>query len=223
MNYFLGFDLTSAAKRPTAFAVFDQKRHLREAGFLKEDNDLLEKALQWSPSWVGIDAPLGLPRGLCCLEESCSCRPASALKGRACERALARRGISLYFTTKKSIIKGMVYRAVALRAKLEQQGHRVLETYPYGTRVLLFGPTESAKTTSAGLTAIAEHLASVVPNLESFRAKLTHDLADAILAAYTTYLSFTGQAEGLGDVDEGQIVVPLRPGAAGAKGRTLTA
>lgn len=157
---------------------------------------------------MGMDCPLGLPVGLCCLEEDCACTPTSSLKGRECERELARRGISCYFTTKRSIIKDMVYRGMALRDSIAGHGIEVLEVYPYAVKVSLCGKPIPSKTTSQGMAFLQERLGQLVPGVTTYAGRLTHDLYDAILAAYTAYLHSPEKTESLGIEEEAFIVVP---------------
>ena len=146
--------------------------------------------------------------GLCCLEEDCSCTPLSARKGRECERKLARRGIGCYFTTKRSIIKTMVYRGMALRDALAEHGVEVLEVYPYAAKVSLWGKPIPKKTTPEGMAFLRERLGDLVSGVTAHEGKLTHDLCDAILAAYTAYLHYRGKTESLGIEEEAFIIVP---------------
>jgi predicted nuclease with RNAse H fold len=205
---YLGLDLTSSEKRPTAYAVLDVRGFLEECGTLRSDLDIRQWVLKAGASLVGMDCPLGLPRGLCCLEEECSCTPTSTLKGRECERELARRGVGCYFTTKRSIIKAMVYRGMALRDALAGRGIEVLEVYPYAAKVALWGKPIPPKTTPQGMGFLRERLGELIHGVTSYPERLTHDLCDAILAAYTAYLHSQGKTESLGIEEEAFIVVP---------------
>lgn len=160
---------------------------------------------------MAIDAPLGLPLGLDCLEEEgCLCQSVWPQKGRSGERALSSRGISCYYTTKRSFIKPMIYRAIALRRALEDMGATVLEVYPYASKVALWGRAIPKKTTPAGKAFLVEHLTTIFPRLQSSGApRLTHDLCDALIAAYTAFLHHLGRTEALGDPAESPIIVPL--------------
>ena len=80
---FLGIDLTSAEAKPSACLGLDRELKLIYFGFLNRDSDILEMARKHGFELVAIDAPLRLPKGLCCLEESCSCQPRAGVKGRA--------------------------------------------------------------------------------------------------------------------------------------------
>lgn len=207
---FVGIDLTSSPEKPSAYALLADNLEI-QLDFLQSDQELVETATQNQPAVVAIDAPLGLPWGTCCLEESCSCRPLSKLAGRECERELARRGISCFFTTKKSIIKLMVYRAISLKEKLLAQGPEVIEIYPYASRVCLWGRPKSSKLKSEGLNFLREELTKLIPALASKKETLDHNLCDAILAAYTARLFYHGEAQALGEPTEGQILIPQKP------------
>lgn len=157
-------------------------------------------------SLVAIDAPLTLPAGLHCLGESCPC--SSPTPFRSAELELRRLGFGLFYTTKKSIIKAVVYRGMALKGELERQGYSVLEVYPYASRVRLWGQRPPRKTTPQGLAFLREKLAALLPSLAPHLPGLTHDLADAAIAAYTAYLHFRGQCYHLGGPEEGTICIP---------------
>ena len=205
---YLGLDPTASEEKPSAYAVLDDAGSLTSCGTLETDQDIVEWALNSGAHSLGIDCPLGLPAGLCCLEEDCPCTPTSSLKGRECERKLARRSISCYFTTKRSFIKPMIHRGMALTDRLVSQGLEVIEVYPYATKVSIWGKPIPKKTTSKGRAFLQERLGCLIPGVAFHHGKMTHDMYDAILAAYTAYLHSQGKTELLGIEDEGFIVVP---------------
>jgi predicted nuclease with RNAse H fold len=209
---YLGIDPTSAPGRPSAFAVLDDQGRLQDVGLVGGDDDILALAGRWRPRYVAIDAPLNLPQGMCCLEESCPCTPASPDGLKAAERALLKEGIGLFRTTKRSIIKAMIYRAIGLRRTLEERGHTVMEVYPYTSKVRLFGRPIPKKTTKAGRQWLRGRLEGLVPGLREHEGRLGHDELDAIVAAHTAYLHGQRQAEALGDPHEGLIYVPRASG-----------
>lgn len=204
---FIGIDLTSSSRKPSAYVGLSTELQI-SLGFLQTDSQIIAAVEQNRPALVAIDAPLGLPKGLCCLEESCPCQPLSPSQKRVCESQLAGLGIPCFFTTKKSIIKEMVYRAIKLKDELSERGYQVIEVYPYASKVRLFGKPIPSKLKPQGLKFLQEHLVSLIPDLAQSREKLNHDLCDAALAAYTAYLYYQGKAELLGDEEEGQIVIP---------------
>jgi predicted nuclease with RNAse H fold len=205
---YLGIDLTSSVRRASAYAVLRDDGSLAGVGAAREDAELLVLTGRWRPRVVAMDAPLSLPRGLCCLEEACPCRPVAPDGLKAAERELFQQGISLYATTKRSIIKPMIYRAMGLRRTLEERGITVIEVYPYAAKVHLWGKGMPKKTTPAGRQWLRERLEGLVPGLREHEERLGHDQLDAIVAAHTAYLYDCGQAEGVGDPDEGLIWVP---------------
>ncbi len=205
---FLGIDLTSSTAKPSPYVAIDDGLSLSLHGFFRQDAEIVSLAENSHPSLIAIDAPLGLPSGLCCLEESCPCQPISKEKGRSCERELAKRGIPCYFTTKKSIIKMMVYRGISLRRALENRNFEVIEVYPYASKLCLFSKPIPKKSSSAGSAFLREHLINLLPRLASYVNKFNHDLCDATMAAYTAYLHSLGETELWGITTEGRICVP---------------
>jgi predicted nuclease with RNAse H fold len=203
----IGLDLTTSPQKGTAYAVLTKEMGFVAGGVVTDDEAIIALAEGQRPTLVAIDAPLSLPLGLCCLEESCTCRPVSSRRGRQCERELSALGIGCYYTTKRSIIKGMVYRAIALKGKLEERGFEVIEVYPYASKVRLLG-TLPRKTTIAGRRALQEGLCHLIPSLPQ-ESLLSHDALDALLAAYTGVLYLKGQTEALGDPAEGLLYIPL--------------
>ena len=211
MTVFLGIDPTSSERKPSACALLDKDGSLVKLASPRTDADILELAARCRPDIVAIDAPLGLPTGLDCLQETCACASEHEFKGRVCERELLARGISLYVTTKRSIIKKMVYRCMALVPPLEAMGARVIEVYPYASKVCLFGKPIPKKTKREGREFLRRRLGGLIPGLNAYDGRLDHDLYDALVAAYTAYLHDRGETESLGRPQEVCIVVPRTP------------
>jgi len=209
MSGFLGIDLTSAEAKPSACLGLNREPSLMYSGFPGKDKDILEVVNSYQFELVAIDAPLSLPEGLCCLEENCSCQTRSGIKGRSCERELAKQGIPCYFTTKKSIIKAMVYRGIKLKAELEAMGYEVIEVYPYASKARLFGKNIPAKTKPAGLAFLKQHIGLLLPSIAAYVDGFNHDLCDAAIAAYTAFLHYQGKTELCGETEEGAICLPL--------------
>ena len=205
---FIGIDLTSSPKKSSACIGLDKELNLIFIGFLRTDSDIIALLCSQPSCLVAIDAPLTLPKGLCCLEESCSCQPKSSGKGRECEQELAKLGIPCYFTTKRSIIKPMVYRGVKIRGELEGRGYHVIEIYPYASKVRLWGKPIPKKTRPDGLDFLRDRLTSLVPCLTPYIDRFNHDLCDAAIAAYTACLYYSGETEQIGDPGEGTIYIP---------------
>ena len=211
MPGYLGVDLTASARTPAAYALLDERLAVTALGFFRADEALLDLLAEHRPDIVALDAPLGLPGGWSCLDDPCSCNECSdaALdKRRTSEIELRRRGIPCYWTTRRSIIKQMVYRGIRLRSMLESRGCCVLEIFPYAAKVRLWGKQLPKKHRPEGIAYLREALLGLLPSLGEASAELDHDRADALLAAYTAWLHVRGDTEILGGAVEGQIVIP---------------
>ncbi len=209
MAGFLGIDLTSTEAKPSACLGLDRELRLIYSAFLYQDSDIVEVVNRRGFELVAIDAPLGLPEGLCCLEESCPCQTGSGVKGRSCERELAKLGIACYFTTKKSIIKAMVYRGIRLKTELECMGCEVIEVYPYATKVRLFGKPIPSKLKPNGLKFLKQRIGHLLPDIVPHVDGFNHDLCDAAIAAYTAFLYVQGKTGLCGDAESGAICLPF--------------
>ena len=207
---FVGVDLT-AGSRPSDLAALDADGAVVVFSRPLSDDDLLECVRDLGGQIVAIDSPMGLPAGLCCLEESCGCTPTLPVTGRSAERALAQRGIPCFWTTKRTIIKRMVYRAIALKARLESDGYTVLEVFPYAVKRVLLGRPLPRKSRPEGLARLVEGARGLLPECawpEPWSP--THDALDALYCAITARLFALGATEPLGDAEEVPIILPKR-------------
>ena len=84
----------------------------------------------------------------------------------------------------------------------------VIEVYPHASKVRMFGLPIPKKSTRAGRQWLRQRLEGLVPGLREHERRLGHDELDAVVAAYTAYLRGQGQAEAVGDLQEGVIYVP---------------
>lgn len=198
MKTYLGVDLTSSAARPSGYAVLDKQARLRAVGLVTTDEEVLSLASRWRPRLVALDAPLSWPTAI----ES---------KGRLCELQLAHEGIGTFRTTRRTIIRALVDRAIPLATAIRSEGFEVIEIYPYGSKVRLFGRGIPKKTTTEGRAWLRRRLEALIPNLAGHQGSLNHDELDAVVAAYTALLHDRGLAEEVGDAAEGVICLPLRP------------
>lgn len=208
MSMFFGIDLTSSETKPSACLCLNDRLQVVYRGFLKADEDIV--AAVWSnlPCVVAVDAPLSLPLGLCCLEQGCGCKPMNPWPARWCEQELARRATPCYFTNKKSLIKRVAYRGMALKSRLAHQNCEVIEVYPYASKVHLFGKPVPRKTTAEGESWLRERTGELLKSQQPLLERWSHDLCDAAIAAYTGFLYAEGRTEPVGDGEEGLIYVP---------------
>ena len=207
---FFGIDLTTREDRPTACALLNTAGELVSVDKFRTDDEMVELARDGSPSIIAIDSPLGLPRGMDCLEETCGCKSVYPFKGRTAERELIAEGINLYVTTKRSIIKKMVYRAMALAPRFRKLGADVIEVYPFASKVRVFGRPIPAKNRPEGRGFLRQSLEEIILGLDLDVRRLDHDHLDALIAAYTAFLHAAGETDALGLDDEEWIIVPAK-------------
>jgi predicted nuclease with RNAse H fold len=208
---FFGIDLTSTKAKPSACLGLDGKSQLVYLGFLTDNKDIITLLNFYSPQVIAIDAPLSLPSGLCCLEESCTCRPEFPRKNRQCDQELRQLGIPCYPTSKKTFIKNLIYRGIGLKTSIGRdvkQTGQVIEVYPFASKVRLFGKTMPRKTTTQGMEFLRDKLVDILPGLEPYLDMFDHDLADAAVAAYTALLYYQNRVDALGNNGEGLIFIP---------------
>jgi uncharacterized protein len=208
---FWGIDLSSTESKPTACLGLDSKSQLVYLGFLTGNRDIVAALDLYSAQVIGIDAPLSLPLGLCCLEEDCSCKPKFPRKNRQCDQELRRAGIPCYPTSKKTFIKSLIYRGIELKTSIDREVRQVgevIEVYPFASKVRLFGRIVPRKTTEQGMSFIRDKLGDVLPSLRPYLGTCDHDLCDAAVAAYTALLYHQNRVDALGNSEEGLIFVP---------------
>jgi len=209
---FFGIDLTSTEAKPSACLGLDSKSQLVYLGFLTENRDIVALLNFYSPQVVAIDAPLSLPLGLCCLEESCPCKPKSPRKNRQCEHELRQQGIPCYPTSKRTFVKDLIYRGIELKTRIGcevKQVGQVIEVYPFASKVRLFGKNIPRKTTKQGISFSRDKLEDILPDLKPYSNMLEHDFCDAAVAAYTALLHYQKKVYVLGNSEEGVIVIPI--------------
>ena len=208
---FWGIDLTSTESKPSACLGLDSKSQLVYLGFITSNRAIVAALSLYSPQIIGIDAPLSLPLGLCCLEEDCPCTPKFPSKNRQCDQELRRAGIPCYPTSKKTFIKSLIYRGIELKTSIGRELGRageVIEVYPFASKVRLFGKTVPRKTTEQGMSFIREKLGDILPSLKPYLETCDHDLCDAAVAAYTALLYHQNRVDALGNSEEELIFVP---------------
>ena len=208
----LGIDLRASRKKPSAVAILDSKSHLTGLRSCYEDSDLTDLVREVRPDLIAIGAPLNLPSGFCCLDQSCDCRfSIPGRKGRLLELELAKMGISCFYTNKGSIIRELIYRGIRLSKELRCEGYNVIEVYPHATKMLLFGDKLPPKNSAASLSFMIDHLSPLVSGMEGYADDLDRNSCDAIINAYTGQLHAQSATDVLGDPEEGILVLPKLP------------
>jgi len=208
----LGVDLRASRKKSSSVAILDSKSHLTELGSFYEDIELMKLVDDLRPDLVAIGAPLNLPSGFCCLDQSCDCRfSVPDRKGRLLELELAKMGISCFYTNKGSIIRELIYRGILLSQDLREAGYNVIEVYPHATKMLLFGDKVPPKNSAVSVSYMIGHLTPLVSGMEKHAADLARNSCDALIAAYTGQLHAQSNTDVLGDPEEGILVLPKLP------------
>ena len=208
----LGIDLRASHKKPSAVAILDSQSRLTELRNCYEDSELTDLVDEVQPDFVAIGAPLNLPSGFCCLDQSCDCRfSIPGRKGRLLELELAKMGISCFYTNKGSIIRELIYRGIRLSQELTAKGYSVIEVYPHATKMLLFGDKLPPKNSAASLGYMISHLAPLVSGMDDHADNLDRNSCDAIINAYTGQLHAHSETDVLGDPEEGMVVLPKLP------------
>ena len=208
----LGVDLRASRKKSSSVAILDSKSHLTELGSFYEDIELMMLVDDLRPDLVAIGAPLNLPSGFCCLDQSCDCRfSVPDRKGRLLELELAKMGISCFYTNKGSIIRELIYRGILLSQNLRDAGYNVIEVYPHATKMLLFGDKVPPKNSAVSVSYMIGHLTPLVSGMEKHADDLDRNSCDAIINAYTGQLHAQSNTDVLGDPEEGILVLPKLP------------
>jgi predicted nuclease with RNAse H fold len=208
----LGIDLRASHKKPSSVAILDSQSHLTELRNCYEDSELTDLVGEVRPDLIAIGAPLNLPSGFCCLDQSCDCRfSIPGRKGRLLELELAKMGISCFYTNKGSIIRELIYRGIRLSKDLRAQGYDLIEVYPHATKMLLFGDNLPPKNSAASLRYMVDHLKPLVPGMDDHTDNLDKNSCDAIINAYTGQLHAQSETDVLGDPEEGMMVLPKLP------------
>ena len=208
----LGVDLRASRKKPSSIAVLDSQSHLTQLSSFFEDNELIKLVNDINPDVVAIGAPLNLPSGFCCLDQSCECHFTEPnRKGRLLELELAKMGISCFYTNKGSIIRELIYRGIQLSNTLRAAGPTVIEVYPHASKMLLFGDKVPPKNSAVSISYMIGHLTPLVSGMEEHADDLDRNTCDSIINAYTGQLHTQSNTDILGDPNEGVLVLPKLP------------
>src|SRR5215831_3211156 len=193
---FVGIDLAASPQRPTGVCIIHGRRV--ETANVFEDDELLKFVARAKPTNVGVDAPLFLPIGRCCLRDDCSC-PRN-VHFRECDLELRRRGIR-FFPITLGPMRMLTERGVRLAGTLGSMGHTLLETYP-GAAQDVWGIPRQRNT--PGLRRGLRRF------VDFDRRRMTCHELDAVTCALLAKLHAQGRTEVIGRPDEGWMVLPAR-------------
>jgi predicted nuclease with RNAse H fold len=186
-----GVDLAGSPRRPTGVCVLRGVR--AEAHVAFGDEEILGLVNRARPDLVPVDAPLSLPAGRTTIHDR------SGEHFRACDLELRKRGIR-FFPVTLGPMRMLTERGLAIRAKIEQMGCRVVECYPGGAQDMWGIPRQ--RRDRRGLLKGLEAL-----GVRGLTEAMTGDELDAVTAALVGRWFLLGKAEMLGG--EAGILMPL--------------
>ncbi|MFQ5998039.1 MAG: DUF429 domain-containing protein, partial [Candidatus Bathyarchaeia archaeon] len=111
----VGIDLAGVKTHETGFCTLGEEWKAKTR-ILHTDEEIAAATIENSPRLVCIDAPLGLPKGRCCLRDDCACRSVGHL--RECDRELLRRRIK-FFPVTLGPMRKLTIRGILLRKRFE--------------------------------------------------------------------------------------------------------
>lgn len=193
MEVFLGVDLAGSPRRPTGMASLDRELNC-ETWVRYLDEEILSDADALQPLVVGVDAPLGLPRGRESLERR------GPPHFRQCDLELRRRRIK-FFPITIGAMRALTERGIRLSTQLRSKGYTVFETYPGGVQDVLGLPRKQK-----GVKNLVEGLEKL--GVKGLSENASGDEVDAATCALTAYMWWIGQCEELGNPEEGIIILP---------------
>lgn len=192
---FIGIDLAGSEKRPTGLCFLAGKKV--ETCVVFSNRELLEHLAPLRPTLVGIDAPLFLPLGRCCLRNDCTC--AGTIHFRECDLELRRRKIP-FFPITLGPMRQLTMRGMELSRLLEGMGHTPLETYPGAAQDLWKIPRQKNP----------RGLRRGLGRFVKFRKRgiSRHEL-DAVTCALLAQHHYHKRTELIGRPEEGWMVLPV--------------
>lgn len=195
MGVFVGIDLAGSPARPTGVCLLSGSSVRTLVAY--SDEELLQAIRGVAPTYVGVDAPLFLPFGRCCLSNTCTCP--RDIHFRQCDLELRRRGIR-FFPMTLGPMRMLTARGMRLAPAIEALGHQVLETYPGAAQDVWGIPRQSdVRGLRRGLRRFVKF---------NRRPLSCHEL-DAVTCALLGQHHHEGQTELIGRADEGWMVLPL--------------
>jgi predicted nuclease with RNAse H fold len=188
----IGIDLAGSEKRDSGFCLLDKQK--TEVCTLHSDKEILERIKTQNPKLVAIDAPLSLPIGRASIDQR------NNIHFRKCDLELRRLGIR-FFPITLGPMRMLTKRGMELKEKINRisKDIQVVEVYPGATYDIF-------KTNRKDHDAIFRLFKK--QEIELKKKEFTQDELDAIACALTGTLFLQKKANGIGDPEEGQIIIP---------------
>ncbi len=205
----IGIDLAGVDKKTTGFAVLKRGMKVKTEA-LHSDEEIIHATVKENPGLVTIDAPLGLPKGRCCIEYNCKCVKHGFT--RQCERDLYKMGIRVFpcgFAGMQKLTK----RGIMLKKIFEDKGLKVIETYPGSAQDLLGIPRKGDNHRPLQKALVKYGFTGDVSKKD-----ITHDELDAITSALVGKLYLEKKTLALGLEEESQIITAMPKNKSKLKG-----
>lgn len=194
----VGIDLSGTEKRNTGICILKGREAYLDV--VRTDDEIISKTISANPAVISIDSPLSLPRGRCCVDDTCECRRYGII--RECERILKKRGINVYPCLIKSMQK-LTMRGIRLARIFEKHGFEVIESYPGAAQDIMGLPRKRIN-----LGELEIDLMNMGIKPFSNRKIITHDEIDALTSALVGFFYLAGSYEAVGNLDEGYLIIP---------------
>ncbi len=164
-----------------------------------DDDRIVAFVAETKAEVVAIDAPLSLPAGRCCADDSCRC--ARFGRVRAIDRACFALGLRPFPALIPSM-RGLTLRGIELKSRLERLGLSVIEVYPGAVQDMLRLPRKQA-----GLPRLLAGLRRLgLRGLDRLRPD--GDQLDALTAAYMAHLYRQGRYWAMAVPGETPLIFP---------------
>lgn len=197
----VGIDLTGSERRASGWALLNGCL-VESTALMKTDRELIDETIKAAPDVVSIDSPLSLPGGL---ENPGDCKKAGLPIYRACELALKRMGISVFWCLLPTM-ESLTMRGIALTRTLRAAGISVIESYPGAAQDLLRIPRKGVSLEELRL---GLHRAGVDGSFAT--RKTSHDEVDAITSALVGLFYLADEHIELGNAYEDYLIIPRSP------------
>lgn len=185
MTKLVGIDLASTGKNPTGLAKLED--HIVKLALIHTDDEIASKTIEFKPSIIAMDAPLGLPK-----------------KGtiRKADRELLKMGLRVFPPLGLESMKRLTQRGIELRLLFESRGLKVIETHPKSAQRILSLPVKAKPHKLR--QAFVEY--GIRGDVE--KAEITLHELDALTCALVAKLFLEEKTISIGDPSEQQIVIP---------------
>ncbi|MFQ6051193.1 MAG: DUF429 domain-containing protein [Candidatus Hydrothermarchaeota archaeon] len=184
-----GVDLSVSPKNPSGIALL-KKKEVRSY-HLYSNEDIINEFKHVDV--VAIDAPLTLPKGRCCFDESCVCKEGKNL--RKADIELISRGYRV-FPPGFGFMKLLTIRGIDIAKKLRKMNVNVIETHPRTSRLVL------GLSDNDFINEVRDIFRKVSMENNS------HHERDAITSSIVSFLYSKNLCEMVGDEGEGVLYIP---------------